>query len=760
MPIQPVSGEIKAQPLNDNFSYLESKTSNISKGAPSGTYASVAALRAAYPSGNTNIYVVTDDGNWYFWNGSQWTSGGKYQEKGIADKSIDGFKIKTKQVVSNRIDIAGMEIPLTYEFSTVEPVSGGIVNNRLYSNITSNPSSDYIGKIDISKYSNIEWAVFKGDASVLLGWSSSGTFPNGLTSYQEKYYWAIRKKDNSNFSTEEFTSYSNCIYYISDRTVGNFETFTKQLEENTNVAVAPIELAMAETLSPESYFYEAISPIAPGNFFQKVYLSDEIPKGNRISVIVYSKYDSFPLGVVNELFSLRERDAGNTILTSAHLKHIGRGIFIGEIGAVSSGYQNLQILLDNRRGTEALDVLSVRINLNSKYIGLPTNIGGGQITKYVSPSGLDTNTGDSVNSPLKTFQKAIDSGAEVIKAERGKYFGQSLKYRNKGKISVIPSNKANYEIGVSDDVKKIEIINGDFFQGTKDGNLFKIGFSGNTRFENVFLDQSLQPDTGGDRPSYNCGLWQLHSQNKDSVRLRPVLTLNECKNSAGTFFWDGDTVTVNIFSKGSALEGFLIHNDIDVGLDIQDCDEVILEDVSVKYSYSINYRLWNIRNLSVRNCEAGYTMLGDGFSVNDTNGTFIDCISRFARNDGFNMHNFGDTHFSFCEGHYNGDDGISHHDGCTGSINGGEWSFNCKGGISSPCYGSIVQINDNYCHDNKFGLYAIETINHPERIFRLFNNVLIDNSDYDIQVAGPYSILGKGNKYLSISDPSKYKNIG
>lgn len=78
MPIQPVSGEIKAQPLNYNFSYLDSKTSNISKMIPSGTYATYAALKSAFPNGNSNIYVVSADGNWYYWDGANWVSGGSF----------------------------------------------------------------------------------------------------------------------------------------------------------------------------------------------------------------------------------------------------------------------------------------------------------------------------------------------------------------------------------------------------------------------------------------------------------------------------------------------------------------------------------------------------------------------------------------------------------------------------------------------------------------------------------------------------------
>ena len=40
----------------------------------SGSYASVEALTAAHPSGDTNLYDI--GGYWYFWNGSAWTQGG------------------------------------------------------------------------------------------------------------------------------------------------------------------------------------------------------------------------------------------------------------------------------------------------------------------------------------------------------------------------------------------------------------------------------------------------------------------------------------------------------------------------------------------------------------------------------------------------------------------------------------------------------------------------------------------------------------
>jgi lysophospholipase L1-like esterase len=64
----------------------------VASGAPKGVYATLTALQSAYPTGNTNIYLVTGDGKWYYWNGTAWTVGGTYQSSGIADGSVSPLK--------------------------------------------------------------------------------------------------------------------------------------------------------------------------------------------------------------------------------------------------------------------------------------------------------------------------------------------------------------------------------------------------------------------------------------------------------------------------------------------------------------------------------------------------------------------------------------------------------------------------------------------------------------------------------------------
>ena len=72
--------------LNKNLSFIGS-------GSPKAVYANLAALQAAKPTGDSFIYLTTDNGNWYYWNGSAWTSGGVYQATQIPPLSISSIKV-------------------------------------------------------------------------------------------------------------------------------------------------------------------------------------------------------------------------------------------------------------------------------------------------------------------------------------------------------------------------------------------------------------------------------------------------------------------------------------------------------------------------------------------------------------------------------------------------------------------------------------------------------------------------------------------
>jgi hypothetical protein len=66
--------------------YVDTQIQAVATGSPKGVYATLAALQTAFPTGNTNIYLTADNGNWNYWNGTAWAAGGVYQSTGATDE--------------------------------------------------------------------------------------------------------------------------------------------------------------------------------------------------------------------------------------------------------------------------------------------------------------------------------------------------------------------------------------------------------------------------------------------------------------------------------------------------------------------------------------------------------------------------------------------------------------------------------------------------------------------------------------------------
>ena len=99
------SKSISTDKLDDNVLSL------IGSLKPSGTDTSTNIL--AYTS-NKGIYVATDNGHWYYWNGSAYVDGGVYQSRGIADGSVypnsTSFFAKTENLLN--VDTNNKQITL------------------------------------------------------------------------------------------------------------------------------------------------------------------------------------------------------------------------------------------------------------------------------------------------------------------------------------------------------------------------------------------------------------------------------------------------------------------------------------------------------------------------------------------------------------------------------------------------------------------------------------------------------------------------
>lgn len=104
--MRPVSGEIEAQPLNDNFSFLESQIKSIN-GGPKETFSSLTALQSKYPNGNSSAMLVLESdgktGYLYGWSGSAWVKGALYQSQGLAEGAVKDQIVADDGIIGGKL---------------------------------------------------------------------------------------------------------------------------------------------------------------------------------------------------------------------------------------------------------------------------------------------------------------------------------------------------------------------------------------------------------------------------------------------------------------------------------------------------------------------------------------------------------------------------------------------------------------------------------------------------------------------------------
>ena len=82
-----ISKKANTTDVNASISNLESEINSVASGSPAGVYSTVSALTTADPNHN-KIYLVTENGHWYYYNNG-WQDGGIYQAAEIiTDKTL------------------------------------------------------------------------------------------------------------------------------------------------------------------------------------------------------------------------------------------------------------------------------------------------------------------------------------------------------------------------------------------------------------------------------------------------------------------------------------------------------------------------------------------------------------------------------------------------------------------------------------------------------------------------------------------------
>lgn len=374
---------------------------------------------------------------------------------------------------------------------------------------------------------------------------------------------------------------------------------------------------------------------------------------------------------------------------------------------------------------------------------------------YVSLSGSDENLG-TADAPYLTFAKAIGSGANTIYVEPGTYTEPIISTEKREKLTILPVWKT-YAEGQTEQ-PPIVLDFGERLNLAADGStgLLKQAYAiSNTKsmIYKVFIEKSVEPISESRSDGYPVTLWCLGETKEDDTRLVPVLTLAECQSTAETFFFDG----VSLYVNSSGTEFVLADGNTAYGLQLSNISELCVENVTVKYAHTDCARLRNVNKAVLRKCKFAYCSMGNGASLDYTNGNLYDCEAYKNRNDGFNLHYMGVTHFYNCYGHHNYDDGVSHHENCDGAVFGGEWSFNGKGGVASPTYGALVNVCGAFLHDNYYGIYA-------QAYDEVAQNIVVDscaiiNNTTGI-IADNYHIVSINNVFVNNTTDTQFKNDG
>ena len=387
-----------------------------------------------------------------------------------------------------------------------------------------------------------------------------------------------------------------------------------------------------------------------------------------------------------------------------------------------------------------------------------TKIGG--TICYVSPSGLDTNSGDSTH-PFKTIQHAIDGGYSRIMLAPGEYKNQKVNISNRHGISII-CNTNQKENNIFESHKRqarAKLDNSIDVTGlTAYNSIYRTSLSvdPDSSYYNVFVTHDVEPvysgpDYYGRVTTYNEILWEITDDILTCTRLIPKLSLSDCESTAGSFYYDGEYLYVHPTNGSLSGVSYKRLNDdtftsVTNGFYIYNSTDIYIEGVDVQYFPYYGFHANIVSGLTMRDCGFFFTCYGSACEFHYTNADLWECNAAQAGADGFGIAAGGNTSFYNCNAIYCYDDGISHHDEATGIIDGGRWMYCKKGGVT-PSFGSHVTVKNVIATNNVYGIYWTQSGERVTDGVQYMQNCLaVDNTTKDIKVTG-YDVVAHGCSY-------------
>ena len=195
--------------LNSANSALQ-KVSNLSSATPLGVYSTVSALTSADP--DPGIYIVTNDGYTYLWDGTSTTKLTLYQSTGIADSAVTSSKLADKAAIQ-----------------TVNGLNGNI-SDHVDANPSGNPASVNTGEW----YYNIDTVGVKSNNIVI---SSGDVIQNQLRTYNG---FGTGFDSDINYSGYDH-SYTNVPANMTK--IGDQKAVVKEITQATSLRYLPMTVS-------------------------------------------------------------------------------------------------------------------------------------------------------------------------------------------------------------------------------------------------------------------------------------------------------------------------------------------------------------------------------------------------------------------------------------------------------------------------------------------------------------------------------------
>ena len=432
--------------LGNTLSSLQSQVSNIASGSPAAVYATVTALTSADPV-HSKIYVVTEDGHWYYYNNG-WKDGGEY----LINLEEDKFLYFNMPLTDLKY-LAGWIRNTDHQYFPSDATKTYLLKNNNYSKIkvflksdtnTINGISFYSSEeIDINHYiSGIAWAgmytsgkwyevTIPSNAKLIAITSNTQSFNPKITLLLSEVINTTdvlyNEKINNNKEDIEDLTYSSIIplknlstakgWVLSSTGVWNYSDSTiSYLIKNNNISkikaflksdtnqINAISYYSAETISTDAY----ISGISwAGMYLTGKWYTFNIPSNAKLIVITTNSVNFTPeiqflttelVRITDNLYSNKiDKNTSDINILTSNLQAHNTDVFnlnwrdIYHFGMEAVAYRDVPVLIPSQ------SIFDVEKAKNYGYKCIEANCHKTSDNHYVVTHGIDGGLGHDFN---------------------------------------------------------------------------------------------------------------------------------------------------------------------------------------------------------------------------------------------------------------------------------------------------------------------------------------------------------------------------